>query len=60
MKDFAIYDIENDKYYPEGEMTIEHEDWAFMRELDGFIPSYYNIKISVEDAGYQFGTEKIR
>lgn len=53
MKDFAIYDIENDKYYPEGEMTIEHEDWAFMRELDGFIPSYYNIKIAVEDGVYE-------
>ncbi len=53
MKDFAIYDLENEKYYPEGEMTIEHEDWAFLRELDGFIPQYYNIKIKVEDGIYE-------
>lgn len=53
MKDFAIYDIENDKYYPEGEMTIEHEDWVFVRELDGFVPQYYNIAIKVEDGVYQ-------
>lgn len=53
MKDFAIYDLENEKYYPEGKMTIEHEDWAFMRELDGFIPTWYNIKIEVEDGVYE-------
>ncbi len=53
MKDFAIYDIEKDKYYPEGEMTIEHEDWVFVRELDGFVPQYYNISIKVEDGVYQ-------
>ncbi len=53
MKDFAIYDLEHDRYYPEGEMTIEHEDWAFMRELDGFIPVYYNIRIKVEDGIFE-------
>ena len=53
MKDFAVYDLEKERYYPEGNMTIEHEDWAFMRELDGFIPSYYNIKIEVEDGVYE-------
>lgn len=52
MKDFAIYDLQNDRYYPEGEMTIEHEDWAFMRELDGFVPTYYNIRIAVEGGVY--------
>lgn len=53
MKDFAIYDIENSKYYPEGKMEITHEDWAFYRELDGFIPTTYNIKIDVEDGTYE-------
>lgn len=53
MKDFAIYDLENDRYYPERKMTIEHEDWAFMRELDGFVPTWYNIKIEVEDGVYE-------
>lgn len=30
-----------------------HEDWVFLRELDGFIPSYYNIKIKVSDGLYE-------
>lgn len=53
MKDFAVYDLEKDRYYPEGKMTIEHEDWAFLRELDGFIPSWYHIRIEVEDGVYE-------
>lgn len=53
MKDFAIYDIENEKYYPEGKMEINHEDWAFLRELDGFFPAIYNIQIEVEDGIYE-------
>ena len=53
MKDFSVYDLENKKHYPEGNMTIEHEDWAFMRELDGFIPMTYHIRIEVEDGVYE-------
>ena len=53
MKDFAIYDLENDRYYPEGKIIITHEDWAFMRELDGFVPTWYNIGIEVEDGVYE-------
>ena len=53
MKDFAVYDLENEQYYPEGEMTIEHEDWAFMRNLDGFVPTVYNITIKVKDGIYK-------
>ena len=49
MKDFSVYDLETKKHYPEGKMTITHEDWVFLRELDGFVPSIYNIKIEVED-----------
>ncbi|MGN0521259.1 MAG: hypothetical protein ACI4IQ_01330 [Eubacterium sp.] len=49
MKDFAFYDLEDKKYYPEGKLTIEHEDWAFLRALDGFIPTTYKVKIEVED-----------
>lgn len=33
MKDFAIYDIENEKYYPEGKMEINHEDWTLSSNL---------------------------
>ena len=53
MKDFSIYDLQTCKHYPEGTMTIQHEDWAFMRELDGFIPTVYKIKMAVEDGVYE-------
>lgn len=53
MKDFAMYDLETGKYYPEGKMTIQHEDWVFFRELDGFIPTTYKIAIEVEDGCYE-------
>lgn len=53
MKDFSLYDLENEKHYPEGNMTITHEDWAFLRELDGFIPTVYKIKIEVTDGIYE-------
>lgn len=53
MKDFSIYDLEAKKHYPEGNMEINHEDWIFIRELDGFVPEYYNIKIEVEDGVYE-------
>lgn len=64
MKDYALYDLENDKYYASNgdlkggdrdttEMEIIHEDWAFMRELDGFVPTWYNIKLKVEDGVYE-------
>ena len=47
MKDFALYDLENKQYYPEGELEISHEDWAFYRELDGFIPLTYKVRMTV-------------
>lgn len=53
MKDFALYDLETETYYPEGHLTIEHENWVFIRELDGFIPEVYNISIEVEDGKYE-------
>lgn len=48
MKDFSLYDLETGTHYPEGTLTIQHEDWAFMRELDGFIPCTYRIRMAVE------------
>ncbi len=53
IKDFSVYDLQTQRYYPEGKMTIEHEDWVFLRELDGFIPTKYNIKMEVEDGIYE-------
>ena len=53
MKDFALYDLATQRYYPEGKLTITHEDWAFLRELDGFIPTTYHISIEVADGRYE-------
>lgn len=53
MKDFAMCDLETGKYYPEGKLTVAHEDWVFFRELDGFIPETYRITIEVEDGVFE-------
>lgn len=53
MKDFSVYDLQTKKHYPEGKMTIQHEEWAFMRELDGFIPTVYRIRMELEDGVYE-------
>ena len=53
MKDLSVYDAVTRKHYPEGKLTIEHEDWAFLRELDGFIPTKYHITIELEDGVLQ-------
>lgn len=34
-------------------MTITHEDWAFLRELDGFIPTIYQVRIEVSDGAFE-------
>ncbi len=52
----SVYDLQTGKHYPEGQMTITHEDWSFMRELDGFIPTLYRIRIEVEDGVYEIKT----
>lgn len=64
MKDYSVYDLETGKHYTSNgnlkggdrdntELEITHEDWAFMRELDGFVPTWYNIKIKTEDGVYE-------
>lgn len=53
MKDFSVYDLQTQKHYPEGKMEITHEDWIFLRELDGFVPEIYKIRIEVEDGVYE-------
>ena len=52
-KDFSLYDLQTQRHYPEGNISIAHEDWAFMRELDGFIPTVYKIKMEVEDGIFE-------
>lgn len=52
MKDFSVYDLENNKHFCEGNMEITHSDWVFVRNLDGFVPENYHIRIEVEDGVY--------
>ena len=49
MKVFSLFDLQTDGHYPEGKLSITHEDWAFMHELDGFIPTVYRIRMEVAD-----------
>lgn len=42
-KDMHIYDKENHLDYADGELEIEHEDWAYISEYDGFLPMTYKI-----------------
>lgn len=35
------------------QLCITHEDWAFLRELEGFIPTVYHIRMEVEDGTYE-------
>ena len=56
MKDFSVYDLQEKRHYPEGTLTIQHEDWAFMRELDGFIPTVYKIRMEVEAGALEVET----
>ena len=53
MKDLAVNDLVTGRYYPKGTMTITHEDWTFFRELDGFIPSVYKVRIGLDDGVYE-------
>ncbi len=53
MKDFALYDLSAARYYAKGKLTIEHEDWAFYHELDGFIPEKYRISMDVDSGRYE-------
>lgn len=60
MKDYSVYDLQTGKHYASDgtlrggfhtgdEMNIEHSDWAFLRELDGFIPENYHFEFRVAD-----------
>lgn len=64
MKDYSLYDLETKKHYTSNgnlkggdndvtELEIIHEDWAFMRDFDGFIPTTYNIKIKTCDGIFE-------
>lgn len=64
MKDFSINDLVTGRSYGSdgtfkggdrdtSVMEITHGDWAFLRELDGFIPTSYRMRFNVEDGCYE-------
>lgn len=64
MKDYSLYDVETGKHYTSNgnlkggdrdisELEIIHEDWMFLRSLDGFVPNIYRIKIKTEDGLFE-------
>jgi hypothetical protein len=36
------------EYYPAGDVSIEHHEWAFHPRLGAFVPTHYKIKLEVE------------
>ena len=64
MKDYSLYDLTTGKHYTSNgnlkggdrdvtELEFIHEDWVFVREVDGFIPSTYRVLIKTEDGTYE-------
>lgn len=52
MKDLFLFYVINNKHHPDGELTISHENWVFVWEIDGFVPENCNISIKVSDGAY--------
>ena len=64
MKDYSLYDLITGKHYTSNgnlkggdrdvtELEFIHEDWIFVRDIDGFIPSTYRVLIKTGDGTYE-------
>ena len=64
MKDYSLYDLTTGKHYTSDgtlkggdrdvtELEFIHEDWIFVRDIDGFIPGTYRVLIKTEDGTYE-------
>ena len=49
IKDFALTLVDENRYFPSGDMNIEHHEWVYFPQYGGFIPSVYKIRFEVED-----------
>ncbi|MCD9029151.1 hypothetical protein LDO26_13175 [Luteimonas sp. BDR2-5] len=47
-KDMVLNLAEEAQFFPAGEFTIEHLEWAWLRALGAFIPTRYRIRMEVE------------
>lgn len=48
MKDQVITLVDEQLYLPAGKMDIQHEEWAYMPQYGGFIPTVYKVSIETE------------
>jgi hypothetical protein len=44
-KDMSLNLAEGNLYFPSGSFTIEHQEWAYLRALGGFIPTRYRVTL---------------
>jgi len=49
MKDQVVNLTCENIYLPEGEMEIQHHEWAYMPKYGGFVPTVYKIKIETNE-----------
>lgn len=54
MKDFALNLVDEDIYLPEGDMTITHQEWAYMPKFGGFVPTEYVVKMETAEGVLDF------
>ena len=45
-KDMSLNLVDGNAYFPAGDFVIEHQEWAFLRVLGGFIPTRYKVSIA--------------
>jgi hypothetical protein len=49
-----LVDENGSHYFPAGDFTIEHHDWAYLRALGAFIPTVYKVALEVEVGVLEF------
>jgi len=47
-KDMSLNIIEGNQFFPVGDLSIEHFDWAYLRPLGFFIPTRYIVTVKTE------------
>lgn len=58
-KDMSLNLSKEGQYFPEGDFTIEHLEWAYLRSLGAFIPTVYKITMEVEAGTLEFTAKAV-
>ncbi len=53
-KNMSLYLVDEGEYYPTGNFTIEHHDWAYLRSLRSFIPTRFKVTVETEGGKLEF------